>query len=84
LDAEQQDRSLRVVLPRLAHVHVFHWLPGDPIERRPLSEGETPWRGWFATMHAAGIRPDSLLEFVPGDDPEILSREAAVVRRLMA
>jgi sugar phosphate isomerase/epimerase len=84
LDAEQQDRSLRVVLPRLAHVHVFHWLPGDPIDRRPLSEGETPWRRWFATMQAAGRHPDSLLEFVPGDDPAILSGEAAVVRRLMA
>ena len=31
LDADERKLSLQAVLPRLAHVHVFHWLPGDPM-----------------------------------------------------
>lgn len=84
LNAEQRNRSLDVVLPRLAHVHVFHWLPGDPIDRRPLSEGVDLWRGWLATMHAAGRRPDALLEFVKGDDLDALTGDAAVLRKMIA
>jgi len=84
LDAGQRNRSLEVVLPRLAHVHVFHWLPGDPIDRRPMSEGAALWTAWLATMRSAGRAPDSLLEFVKGDDPGALAGEAAVLRKLLA
>jgi len=84
LDAGERDRSLRVVLPRLAHVHVFHWLPGDPIDRRPLAEGADLWRGWLATLQASGRRPDALLEFCLGDLPGQLAADAAVVRSLLA
>lgn len=79
LDAEQHDRSLRVVLPRLAHAHVFHWLPGDPIDRRPLSEGAGPWRRWLATMRAAGRSPDCLLEFVRGDGIAAFAADATAL-----
>lgn len=83
LDAEQRNRSLEVVLPRLAHVHVFHWLPGDPIDRRPLAEGADLWRRWLATMKAAGRRPDSLLEFVKGDNLDALAEDATVLREVL-
>ena len=83
LDAEQRDRSLRVVLPRLAHVHAFHWLPGDPIDRRPMSEGQDDWRAWLKTIRGAGSNADALLEFVRADAPEMLAEDAAVLRSLM-
>lgn len=83
LDAEEQRRSLQVVLPRLAHVHVYHWLPGDPIERRPLAEGAGAWRGWLAAMRSAGRRPDALLEFVRGDRPDALAADAEILRGLL-
>lgn len=83
LDTEQRNRSLEIVLPRLAHVHVFHWLPGDPIDRRPLVEGAHLWRGWLSTIKAAGCRPDALLEFVKGDDLDALAQDAAVLRKLL-
>lgn len=83
LDAEQRDRSMRVVLPRLAHVHAFHWLPGDPIDRRPMSEGENDWRAWLETMREAGCKADVLLEFVRGDAQEALAEDAFVLRSLM-
>ena len=83
LSAEQRDRSLRTALPRLGHVHVFHWLPGDPIDRRRLAEGSALWKSWLAVMRAAGGKPDCLLEFVPGDDPGVLAGEAAQLAKLL-
>ena len=84
LDAEQRNRSLDIVLPRLAHVHVFHWLPGDPIDRRPMSEGKDLWREWLEVMHSAERRPDCLLEFVRGDDPANLGLDAAALAGLLS
>lgn len=84
LDEEQQFRSLVAVLPRLAHVHVFHWLPGDPIDRRPLSEGAGSWRAWLKKMHATGRSPDCLLEFVQHDRPSVLGPDAATLGGLLA
>lgn len=83
LDAAMQDRSLEVVLPRLAHIHVFHWLPGKSIDRRPLSEGVGAWSAWMSTMRAANRFPDALLEFVPGDRPSVLNQEASTLQSLL-
>lgn len=83
LDAAARDESLRVVRPRLAHVHVFHWLPGDPVDRRPLAEGTDEWRGWFAAAARDGRVPDALLEFVQGDDPARLPAEADALRAIL-
>ncbi|MEX1114813.1 MAG: hypothetical protein WEB53_06160, partial [Akkermansiaceae bacterium] len=66
------------------HVHVFHWLPGDTIDRRPLAEGAHLWCDWFATMRGAGRRPDALLEFCRGDDLEQFAADAAVLRSLVS
>lgn len=83
LDAGQRLRSLQTVLPRLSHVHVFHWLPGDPVDRRPLAEGEGEWSEWFAAMHSVGRNPDALLEFVQGDSPRAFSQDARTLILLL-
>jgi 3-dehydroshikimate dehydratase len=57
-------------------VHVFSWLPGQT--RLPLAAREPLWRG---ACDLAAARPvDLLLEFVPGDSPAVLAREAATLR----
>lgn len=84
LDFEQRNKSLAAVLPRLAHVHVFHWLPGNPVDRRALEEGSDLWRGWLEAMERAGRRPDALLEFVRGDDLAALRDDAAHLLKLLA
>jgi 3-dehydroshikimate dehydratase len=83
LNHDQRRQSLEAIMPRLAHVHVFHWLPGDQIDRRPLAEGCEAWREWFSIIHAAGKFPDALLEFVRGDAPEALPADAAALRVLL-
>ncbi|MCG3147283.1 MAG: hypothetical protein PCFJNLEI_00722 [Verrucomicrobiae bacterium] len=62
--------SLRGVLPRLAHVHVYHWTT----ERRPLAEGIENWRQYFQLLQCA-----ALLEFVVNDDPQNFLRDAATL-----
>ena len=65
------------ILPHASAVHVFSWFPGQ--SRRELSFRQAMWRPVIATATAAGI-PDALLEFVPGDDPALVSGEAETLR----
>lgn len=80
---EESLTTLRAVLPRLGHVHVFEWWPG-PENRLALAHGKSRWTRFLAL---AGTAPGSgrcaLLEFMPGDDPGVLSREAATLRSVL-
>lgn len=70
--------GLDTVLPFVEMVHVFTWRPDGT--RLPLSCGQDFW------MRALGRFPNLekkklLLEFLPGDDPALLPREAETLRR---
>ncbi len=74
--------ELRAVLPWLSNLHVFQWTrPEAETLRHPLAEGEAEWSEILRV--ASGDR-FALLEFVPNDDPALLPREAATLRRLIA
>lgn len=62
LTAEENLRELRLVLPRLSNVHVFHWTRGD--ERCPLLQGTPDWRRYLREIPK---NHTCLLEFVRGD-----------------
>ena len=79
---EQALDSLHAILPRLEHLHVFHWQP-DFSNRRPLAEGSERWLKFLRAIATAGQSPALLLEFVPGNDPAILAREASTLRYLI-
>jgi len=79
---EQNLHSLRTVLPWLANLHVYHW---DPQGRRlPLSEGQAQWRQYFELARQDRQPRWVLLEFVAGDDPAHLVREARSLIELLA
>ncbi|CAM5403532.1 sugar phosphate isomerase [Streptomyces spiroverticillatus] len=65
---------------RVAAVHVFSWWPGN--SRRPLAERESLWSAALGLRNCRGV--EALLEFVPDDDPAVLNREAATLRRAAA
>ncbi|MFF2409555.1 sugar phosphate isomerase/epimerase family protein [Streptomyces sp. NPDC058092] len=67
---------------RVGAVHVFSWWPGN--RRLRLADREDLWTGVFDLLDERGARLDALLEFVPGDDPAVLAREAATLRRAAA
>nr|WP_272924002.1 TIM barrel protein [Streptomyces sp. SID3343] len=62
---------------RVTAVHVFSWWPGN--HRLPLAERRDLWGAALGLVAGRGV--DALLEFVPGDDPAVLTREAETLRR---
>ncbi|MEI8311248.1 MAG: sugar phosphate isomerase/epimerase [Verrucomicrobiota bacterium] len=75
--------SLRSIMPRLHHVHAFHWWP-DPGHRQALADGRERWEAYVAEMKAASKDANLLLEFVRGDDPLLLEEDARTLRDIIA
>jgi sugar phosphate isomerase/epimerase len=71
--------GLRALGERVAAVHVFSWWPGD--RRLPLADRADLWQPVLAELLVRRPGMDLLLEFVPGDDPAVLAREAETLRR---
>lgn len=74
-------RSLEMVLPWLANLHVFHWTAG---RRWPLAQGAEPWRSYLDLARTTGRPHWAILEFVAGDDPANLPADAATLIDLLA
>jgi len=62
---------------RLRHLHVYEW--AGPEDRRPLAAGADRWRAVLAAADALGGDRVAFLEFVTGDDPDALRRDAATL-----
>jgi sugar phosphate isomerase/epimerase len=73
------EAGLRAVLHRVSNVHVFHWWP-TARERLPLDEGRDRWHRYLAVLRTSPRPRHLLLEFVAGNDPEQLLRDAATLR----
>lgn len=73
--------SLEACLPRVSNLHVFHWAPDG--ERFALADGFEDWLGYLAILDRDAKERHLLLEFVTGDDPDVLPREAATLRQLI-
>jgi 3-dehydroshikimate dehydratase len=75
--------DLRAIAPWLGAVHVFHWR--TVADRRPLAEGEEPWRAYLAEVRACApaVRFASL-EFLPQETLDDLLRDAATLARWTA
>jgi hypothetical protein len=65
---------------RVTAVHAFSWWPGNT--RLRLAAREDLWAAALRLLHGRNV--EALLEFVPGDDPAVLGREAATLRRAAA
>jgi sugar phosphate isomerase/epimerase len=74
--------GLRLVLPWVDNVHVFHWLMQDGHQiRRPLSEGTPVWLDYLRVLEEAGRPRWAMLEFVADDSPTQLLDDARQLRR---
>lgn len=71
--------DLRRLLPRVAHVHVFHWRPAST-ERLPLSDGAARWSEFLQLAAEAPGDRYAMLEFVERDAPECFLRDAATLK----
>lgn len=79
LDAEKNREALRLALPWLTNLHVFHW---RETTRLPLAEGEALWRSFFAQVDAKAPHA-ALMEFVRDNDPAQFLEDAACLRRML-
>ncbi len=81
LCVEENLDELRAVVPWLSNVHVYEWADDANGKRQRLSlEGSKQWPRYVEELRAIGGSRWLLLEFVPDDNPAILSREAAALR----
>jgi 3-dehydroshikimate dehydratase len=75
---EESLSAIAALLPRLMHIHVFHWTPG--YERYPLAAGEASWMRYLRAIARDGARRFALLEFVQDDEPENFLQDAHTLR----
>ncbi len=75
---EERLAGLKLVLPWLENVHLFHWTAAG---RRPLSDGESAWRIYADCIYSAGRKPAMLLEFVRDDSTEQFRADAGTALR---
>ncbi|OKK20066.1 sugar phosphate isomerase [Streptomyces sp. CB02488] len=78
LDASDEEAlaGLAELAERVCAVHAFSWWPGN--NRLPLADRTRLWADVLGLLDGRDVQ--ALLEFVPGDDPEVLAREAATLR----
>lgn len=76
--AEDNESSLRSVMPRLRSVHVFHF---DAPRRRflPLEASSERWLPLLSILQRSRSSHDLMLEFVAGDSLEAFRLDAAVL-----
>lgn len=79
--------EVKRLAPRLSHLHVYEWVGAE--DRRPLADGAARWRAVLDQLRhgPAPDRPNpraAFIEFVAGDDPVTLLRDARTLHELLA
>jgi len=67
-------KGLKMVLPRLNRVHVFHLEPGGT--RQPLACGAKRWLSYLRLLRSASVEGCASLEFVRDDSPQAFLEDA--------
>mgnify|MGYP005787341791 CR=1 FL=1 len=78
---EEQLAEIDAICPRLSHLHVFCWGPGN--ERFPLADGVEKWKTYFAHAAKAPGERAAILEFVLNDSPEQFLADAATLKEML-
>jgi 3-dehydroshikimate dehydratase len=78
LEPAAQLAGLRAILPWLENLHAFTWR-GPARDRLPLADGAKLWQPALQIAASSGRDHAVLLEFVAGDDPRNLLRDAATL-----
>ena len=81
---EENVAELLAVAPYLCNVHVYEWADDAEGKRQrlPLSQSAS-WPCFVEELQRIGGTRWLLLEFVPNDEPAILAREAAALRKII-
>lgn len=77
----QARADLQLLLPWLAHLHVFQW---QETQRRPLARGAAAWREYLTLAQGTGAPRPALIEFVRNDAPAQFLEDAHTLRSWIA
>ena len=79
LDEKQREEGLKMILPYLSYIHVYHW---NETGRRPLEEGREQWGRYFGILDE---NKDyyALLEFVKDDSEKQFYKDAEVLKEML-
>lgn len=80
LTREQHVNSIKSILDRLTHIHVFQWAG---IDRLPLRDGKEEWLHYLAVMQDDFPERYLLLEFVKDDSEAQFIEDAKVLREIV-
>lgn len=80
MGAEECAAQIRAAGEFIRNIHVFSW---RGIDRLPLEDGEAKWRACLPEIEKLPGDRTLLLEFVAGDDPRQLPKDAETLRRWM-
>jgi sugar phosphate isomerase/epimerase len=75
--------ELRAALPKLAHVHAFHWGMGGFKDRYPLAAGRDDWAAYLEPLKQLDDDRFVILEFVKDDSSEQFLEDAATLKALI-
>jgi sugar phosphate isomerase/epimerase len=67
---------------RLSHLHAYEWAGAE--QRLSLAAGEARWAAVLGAARDLGGDRVAFLEFVTGDDPDALRRDARTLRDWLA
>lgn len=84
IDPGEAVAEVELLSERIGHLHVFQW---DAAKARyPLATGWDAWRAYIAALGPSRWDREryAFLEFVPDDDPALLSREADALRAILS
>lgn len=82
LSHEDNLLALKMVLPSLSNVHVFHWDCG--MNRFPLESGSQVWKDYLNVIKADEKSHRLMFEYVKDDRLEQLNEDAQTLRRLLS
>jgi sugar phosphate isomerase/epimerase len=80
MDPATRLAGLRLALPHLANLHVYHY---TGTAYAPLADISAEWSRYFAAARTTGRDHHCLLEFVRDDSPEAFLDDAATLLRLL-
>jgi len=79
---EKNCSGLKIILPYIAGIHVFHWWP-DSTTRHLLSIGNDDWLNYLGILKSIDKSVYALLEFVKDDSVENFRKDAITFHKML-
>lgn len=77
----ERKEGLRMILPWLSHIHVFHWMDGN---RLPLEDGTDEWKEYMEIIKSVEGSRYAMIEFVRDNSPQQFIDDANCLKKIIS